>query len=447
MTDVPPIDDLYQRAVQHRNSDYVAEAVRCYNSGAYRACIIMISNAVFSALQERMEELEAGQVSRAGQVVRAVKKAIEEKRTYEGALLKELRKSKVVPVVETDALGEILTKRNHAAHPNNSAPTAKDAYYVFEKAVTYFLCEQARPLRFAIDTLMRDIYTEGFFTDAIIDDVARKVDEEIAAFNEHEHYQLINELTDRVAEEMGDEDSKSLWFLLGLLELDRSKLNSIIAKEVFAKRGFSPERDAYLVDMCVVRPGLLSMISGENRKRLDDMFANFIESLEKFSAEGTVRSPTALLVAIADNIKDPCIDTGYPRTVDVVLRRFWAHPDLAALFNTNLRGRVFNCVIEEAKRTEDDAETDLASYLEREDSTLADALTRGQIETLFIVLMASDCRKDLRELREGGFDRIQCLREVMSLPKPPLTGFVPTTSYLILEGNDLVREFRQRAEI
>lgn len=447
MTDVTPIDDLHHRVRQHRNSDYVAEAVRCYDAGAYRACIIMTCNAVFDAVRARMEELEAGQVSRAEKVVAAVKEAINDKKTYEGALLTKLRETGVVPVVETDALGEILNKRNHAAHPNNSAATAKDAYYVFEKAVTYFLCEQARPLQFKIDTLMRDIYTEGFFTDPIIDDVARKVDEEIATFDESEYYKLISKLKKWLLNDNCDEDSKSLWFLLGLLHLDRPKLHSIISTEFFGKRGFSPENDAFLVDMCVVRPELLSMISGENRKRLDDTFAKFTESLETLSAKGPVRSPTALLVTIADHIKDPCIDTGYPKTVDVVLRRFWAHPDLPALFNTSLKNRMFKHLLEEVKRTDEEGGTDLASYLEREDSTLAVALTRGQIETLFEASMTSGCRKELLELRERGFDRIPCLREVMSLPKPPSTRPVPSTSYLILKGNNLVREFRQRAQI
>lgn len=445
VTEVPPIDDLHKRVRQHHNSDYVAEAVRCYDAGAYRACIIMISNAVFSALQERMELLKAGKVALAGSVVGAVNEATHSGRAYEGALLTKLRETGVVPIVETDALGEILNKRNHAAHANKSAATAKDAYFVFEKAVTYFLCEQARPLQFKIDTLMRDIYTEGYFTDPSIEDVARKVDEEITGFEEGEQYQLVDKLRDRLVKENGDEESKSLWFLLGLLELNRPKLHAAIGKKVFAKKGFIGEQDAFLVDMCVVRPELLTMISGENRKRLDDMFAKLVKAAEAASTEGTVRSPTALLVAIAEKCESPCADSGYPKTVDAVLRRFWSHPDLAVLLGTNLRGKIFRYLMEEAERIDDRVVVDLVSYLEREDSTLADALTREQIETLFKALMASNRRQELRELREGSFDRIPRLRQIMSLPRSPSTGMNPTTSYLILKENNLVREFRRRA--
>lgn len=236
-----------------------------------------------------------------------------------------------------------------------------------------------------------------------------------------------------------------MWFLLGLLELNRPKLHAAIAKKVFAKKGFIAEQDAFLVDMCVVRPELLTMISGENRKRLDDMFAKLVKAAESASTEGTVRSSTALLVAIAEKCENPCAVSGYPRTVDAVLRRFWSHPDLAVLFSTNLRGKMVGYLMEEAERTDEVVGVDLVSYLEREDATLADALTREQIETLFKALVAPNRRQELRELREAAFDRIPRLREVMSLPRPPSGGLIPTRAYLILKGNNLVREFVQRA--
>jgi len=446
VTDILSIEDLYQRVRKHPHSDYVAEAVRCYNAQAYRACIIMTSNAVFDAMRDHMRELEAGQVSRAKSVVAAVNDAIDKGRTYEGALVTKLRETGVVPVVETDALGEILDKRNNAAHPSNANPTAKDAYYVFEKAVTYFLCERARPLRFKIDILMRDIYSEGFFTDAVIDDVARKVDEEIAAFDDADYYLLMSDLKKRLLEDDGNEDSKALWFLLGLLESDRPKLHSIISKEFFAKKGFTPEHDAFLLDMCVVRPSLLSMITGENRERLDHTFARFSASLAAMTNERTVRSPTALLVALANEFEDPSIDGLYPKTVDAVLSRFWSHPDLSSLYRSALSDKLFKKVLQAARSTYGEAETDVAGYLEREDQTLAASLSRADVECLFRIAVAPGCRRDLQEIREGGFHRIPRLRSVMSDIQPPTHKWRRPHPYLLWNGNELVLKKREPSQ-
>ncbi|PDS49750.1 hypothetical protein CO662_22015 [Rhizobium anhuiense] len=446
MTDILSIEELYQRVRKHPHSDYVLEAVRCFNAQAYRACIIMTCNAVFDTVRHRMNELKAGEVSRAKEVVGAINAAVDSGRTFEGALVTKLRETRVIPAVETDALGEILNKRNNAAHPSNASATAKDAYYVFEKAVTYFLSEQARPLRFAIDILIRDIYSDGFFTDPVIDNVARKVDEEISAFDEADYYLLINDLKKRLVEDKGNEDSKALWFLLGLLESDRPKLHSIIAKEFFAKKGFTPEQDAFLVDMCVVRPPLLSMISGQNRERLDHTFAKFAESLAEVSAERTVRSPTALLSALTSEFEDPGIEGCYPKTVEVALRRFWSHSDLGPLFQTRLKDRLFKHVLEEAEHTDAAAEQDLILYLEREDAALATALSRAQIEKLFVAAMTPHCRKDLREMRDRGFDRIPRLRSVMSTAMSPISGWRRTSPYLIWEGNDLILRDRELAQ-
>jgi hypothetical protein len=405
----------------------------------------MTSNAVFDTLRDRMNELEAGHVPRAASVVAAIKDATSGGRTYEGALVTKLKETGVVPVVETDALAEILDKRNNAAHPSKAASTAKDAYYVFEKAVTYFLCERARPLRFAIDTLMRDIYSDGFFTDPVIDDVARKVDEEIAAFDERDYYLLINDLKKRVVVDKGDEGSRALWFLLGLLESDRPKLHSIISKEFFAKKGFTPEHDSFLVDMCVVRPVLLSMISGQNRERLDHTFAKFAESLTAVSAERVVRSPTALLVALTSQFDDPNAEECYPKTVDVVLRRFWSHPDLGPLLHTKLKNKLFKEVLKQAETGDAAATNDVALYLEREDATLASTLSRVQVESLFKAAVAPGCRKDLHELHESGFHCIPRLRSVMSSTMPPAPGWRRPSPYLVWQGNDLVLKERELA--
>jgi hypothetical protein len=438
------IDELATRVEPSANSDYFLEAVKCFKAEAYRACIIMTSNAVFNAVRGQMNVLAEAKVARANKVVGEVNEAVSSGKTFEGALVTKLRETGVIPPDEIDALAEILAKRNHAAHPNNSDSKPQDAYYVVEKAVDIFLCRQATPFRFAVDTLVRDIYHDGFFTDNTMEDIGKKVREEMSKFEISDYYQIMNDLKKKLKEDKGHEDSKALWFLLGVLDADRPELHAMISKEFFAKKGFNPEHDAFLVDMCVVRPALLTMIDGENRNRLDHTFAKFTETLDEVPGIGEVRSPTAILLALIEVFGRPEVEGRYPKTVKAVLKRFWSHPELSPVLDTALRDQLLDEFLKQASSSEAANERQIADYLIREDAMLATKLTRHQIERIFEAIIKPEFRSQLLDIRNRSFCEIPRLQAVMASPRPAVSSsWRRPAPYLVLEGQDLVLRPRE----
>ena len=300
------IEHLYEQARENPHSDYLAEAVRCFNAKAYRACIIMTSNAVFSYMREYMQELGRLAGGEARLVTAAVNEAVSASKSYEGALLTALMEKDALSVDDRLALREILDKRNTAAHPSGSSATRDDAYYVFKKAVERFLSKKPQLPGIAVEQLLDDIEHKAFFVDYTLDDVARTVADAMRTIDPSTYPRLLGKLRKTIETEGGNPEANSLIFLCGLAKLDLATVNTQIHRSFFEKqRGFDPDGDAFLIDLCFAWPGFLSMTVGEQRYRLDDMFANTFEAFEELPMSSVVRSPVVSAVSIPLNTDIP----------------------------------------------------------------------------------------------------------------------------------------------
>lgn len=444
------IEHLYEQAKENPHSDYLAEAVRCFNTKAYRACIIMTSNAVFSYMREYMQELGRSAGGEARLVTAAVNEAVSASKSYEGALLTALKEKDALSVDDRLSLREILDKRNTAAHPSGSSATRDDAYYVFKKAVEQFLGKKLQLPGIAVEQLLNDIEHKTFFVDFTLDDVARTVADAMRAIDASTYPRLLGKLRKAIETEGGNPESNSLIFLCGLARLDLPTVNSQIHRSFFERqRGFDPDGDAFLVDLCFAWPGFLSMTVGEQRYRLDDMFANAFEMFDELPMSSVVRSPVALLNSVIAEFGADGARAAFPKTTASVLGRFCDTAELAYLASTELKSDFVRSLLHLLNSGAPRVEPRVTSFLKSADHVLAKSLTRQEVEQLIRALMKAEFEGEALEMRKKAYSEIPHLRDIVAKPMPPITQSFRSKhrmpSYFILEGEEFIPARREYA--
>ncbi|WFU49153.1 hypothetical protein [Sinorhizobium terangae] len=442
MTETVTVEQLYQKAQDNPYAEYLSEALRCFNAEAYRACIIMTSNAVFRSLRDYIEDLARLDVYDAEQVVSAINDAEKSGKTFEGALLTKLKEGKVILPDDQVALREILDKRNTAAHPNGYTGNRDDAHAVFKKAVNHFLSERPALPKFALQKLMNDLRSERFFAGKMVDDVARTAADAMRAIHPTTYNWFISELHKVIVADRGHEDSNAVMFLSGLASLNLEGVNERIQHVFFNKRqGFDVVSDAFLIELCYVWPRFLSITDGEDRRRLDDMFARFCEQFNELPDRDIVRSPLALITALENELGGQQASATYPKTVTTILGRFCHSPDMGFLASTGLRSRYLKAILDLLRSKDSLAEERVVKLLQSSDRVLARSLSRHDIEQIFKALIDPARRGDAVKMRKAGFSDIPHLRDVLSSPTAPVSqnaDWRRPGTYLKLVGENLV---------
>lgn len=173
------LEELVLKCDSPRSRVYIEEALACYESGAYRACIVTTWIALVFDIHEKLQQLALGGDKAAQLVLDAFSKARQEENfqtalRLERELLDDCKsKFELITALEYQDLKRLLDDRHRCAHPSMNTdddpykPSPELARAHLRNAVSYVLQHPPTQGKTAFEKVMRDIQSSLFPVDAI----------------------------------------------------------------------------------------------------------------------------------------------------------------------------------------------------------------------------------------------------------------------------------------
>jgi hypothetical protein len=214
---------------------YFAEALTCYRHGAYRACIGMIHNTIFSDLLEKIRHLAT--VNTDARTVLHKIESLEAHDAYEAKLETEMKAVKLLEPEQCRFLHDLRNRRNDAAHPRGHVVTKEHVHYLLSDAITFFLKERTVYPRQAVADLREKLRGDAFLPASGSPGNHRKVvAEEMTLFNEKTYGALFAMLATTLSgsEEIGRRNARK--FVETVAGFNDERVRSHIFRSIYSRK-------------------------------------------------------------------------------------------------------------------------------------------------------------------------------------------------------------------
>jgi hypothetical protein len=129
-TQLADMEETLARVVRPASRDFMGEALRCYQAGAFRACVVLSAIALFDDLKSKVAEL-----AKVNKIAKDIHDEVVKKHAaqdvFETFLSDQLIKAQLVDASQETQLKLIRELRNKAAHPTGVHASAEQARFVF----------------------------------------------------------------------------------------------------------------------------------------------------------------------------------------------------------------------------------------------------------------------------------------------------------------------------
>src|ERR1700722_13843919 len=255
-TQLADMEETLARVVRAASRDYMGEALRCYQAGAFRACVVLSSIALFDDLKSKIAEL-----AKVNKVAKDINDEITKKHAaqdvFETFLSDQLIKAQLVDPGQEVQLKLIRELRNKAAHPTGVHASAEQARFVFFETVDKFLSKADLQTTHAVDALLERLKLGNFFPSNNIEEIAAIVATEKKTI----HVAALPYLLQRTVElaKTGDDTGKrnAQFLISGLAKLGDPEVRARIQKIVVAGESSNPEFGDVIISCAAIDPDIL----------------------------------------------------------------------------------------------------------------------------------------------------------------------------------------------
>ena len=187
------MEELIARIDRLSARDYMAEALRCYQAGAFRACVVLSYSAVFDDLRAKLAPL--AKVNKGAKKIHdEIEKKVKSNEVYESFLSDQLATAGIIDAAQRVNLDIIMKVRNKAAHPSGVHASAEEARHVFFESIDKFLSKPELQTTVAADGIIEVLPQGNFFPTNQLKDIQSIVEDEIATVHEQAIPYLIHKL-------------------------------------------------------------------------------------------------------------------------------------------------------------------------------------------------------------------------------------------------------------
>lgn len=236
--------DLEQLLHQVRNAEqrnYMAEAIRCYSAGAYRAAVVIAVAAGMDDLRKKLNELAAsGGATPAITAARdEIEKRVRDASAFEAQLINYCRNTvDMLTTSEGDKLELVLKTRHLCAHPSGHPGSAEEARDAIASMIDLILSRPAAMGMAGVTSLLLRLAQPTFFPNKGNEPVAKVVHHEVVRLHASILSALSRKLVDVVKSEAtkphrfgvgrSDVRDNAVTFLRGMLVLDGVAADSVL---------------------------------------------------------------------------------------------------------------------------------------------------------------------------------------------------------------------------
>lgn len=178
MPGLSDMEELLPKIQNKQITDYMREALGCYNAAAYRACIVLCYIALFDDLRQKLGQLRHVN-SIAKTISDEVEKRANDQQIYEKYMVDQLKATGLITEIEGFRLEQVRLLRNKAAHPSGMHPSPEEARYVYFETIDKFLSQQVLKTTHGVDDLIARLANDNFFPSGNAQEVAAIVSSEI----------------------------------------------------------------------------------------------------------------------------------------------------------------------------------------------------------------------------------------------------------------------------
>jgi uncharacterized protein YutE (UPF0331/DUF86 family) len=200
MSGLRDMEELILKVKDAEIASLLREAIVCYGTGAYRACVIMSHIALFEGLLHKLRAISASNKI-ARDILKLIDKSEGEQKAFENDLINQMRSKEIITELEKAVLIRLNQMRHKAAHPSGHQVSPEEARYVFSEIIDKFLSKHIRQTSVLIEEFADKIRSFNMFPSLEHKDVLLIVKNELDGLDESGLPVLVKTIT-----EIADED-------------------------------------------------------------------------------------------------------------------------------------------------------------------------------------------------------------------------------------------------
>lgn len=268
------MEELLNSVYDLETKDYLREALNCYNSGSYKACVIMSVISGVYDLHKKVKSLASSHRSYRDLDDEVTRKK-QELSPYEKYLIEQCSTDEIdmLNSVETKVLQQCLDTRNACAHPSEiicSPEKARDVY----SSIIDIIC--SKPVLYGCNNLtnmIKQLEEDTFFYALNEETVMEVVKENLFKFHNKAKAPLLRNIAQTIIDTENDiQRENALWFLA----ISEKCIDNF--EESYLEKFLNKENEKYLLELLSINTGLLNYFSDSNIKRIMRKFNINLES-------------------------------------------------------------------------------------------------------------------------------------------------------------------------
>lgn len=413
-TGLTDMEELLGRVQNAKIADYLREALTCYGTGAYRACVVLTFIAVFEDLRQKTKALV--KVSSAAKAISAdIEKLANGQKPFENQLVDQLASKELITELQAQRLKQIIDHRNKAAHPSGLHASAEEARFVFFEAVDKFLSEPVLSTNHAVDVIKEKLKDKNYFPSIHMSELTDIVKDELSVIHKSAHPYLVEELIELLSSEVANVQTNSRNFVLALCKLDQNDLSSLIYRKLIKPKASDLSFSATITMVISTNASLLQSADPTTTARLKNLLVTAIQSTSAGTPVNSVRHPVHLLESLVDKLGDAELFPSYATVVKAVINNYWSNTAIlrAAEKSKAVMDELVRHYLAKAGSSTFDAANSFAAILSDIDARLAERITdKVAFELLTSISKAADYGAwTAQDVKSGKFGSAPALRE------------------------------------
>ncbi|MFJ2321216.1 hypothetical protein [Pseudomonas sp. NPDC087817] len=409
------MEELVNNINDNQVKDYMKEAMSCYMTSAYRACIVLTYIALFDDIVKKLGEL--GKVNKKAKKIHdeAMSK-INGQDVYESYVIDQLKSNSLLPALDTTFLDTLRVLRNKSAHPSGHHASAEEARFIFFEAINRFLSKPILTTTQLIDELLARLDGKHFFPSTDIYKIASTVNKELINTHTETYPYLINKFLEKTQNPNADISKNAGFFLTGLAYTKSQASEACLKKYVIDNKSSDSNYSIMILRLISANGKLVFDLDQVTYDRLKSILNDRIKNVENSLEHTRFSHPASALKSI---LLDAGEDT-LLKHFSEELKLFIGKNVLSNYFIAHIKGhpRTINLYFDILCKDAGSNDFSTANHISRNirdiDAPLAECLSVEQSFTLFMNIISAASRNawGAASLRDSRFSSLTNLKKL-----------------------------------
>ena len=392
----------------------MTEALRCYQAGAFRACVVLSYIAVFDDLREKLSPL--AKVNATAKTIHlAIEKKANGQEVFESDLANQLASARLIDAAHKTKLEIIIQLRNKAAHPSRVNASAEEARFVFFEVIDKFLSEPQLQTTHAADAIIAALPKGNYFPSTQINEIKDTVEADIKTLHDQAAPYLVHKLVE--LRDSGDSTAKNVArsYLMGLASLKSPLFRAPLQKTVVIGKGQDSDYAAVIIALLRVDPALADNLANVASKRIVSLLKSAIAETSAEKPLTRLAHPLGWLRSFIEVHGQEKIWTEYQSVVESLIEKYMYDSSLMSIITDDgpIHEAYYTAFEQEVRSSDYNRQNRAAKALPGLDEELGDSLSPEKaLRLIAAVTKAADGNAfSAIDVRDAKFKAVPQLRK------------------------------------